>query len=76
MIRQKSIYLPEPRDPSIKKVVVFDLDETLVHCLEDFEDQQVDHVITIKFPDGDIVDAGLNIRPFAIDTLRAANENF
>lgn len=70
------INLPEPRDPSIKKVVVFDLDETLVHCIEDYESEQVDHVITIEFPDGEVVEAGLNIRPFAIETLRAANENF
>lgn len=76
MLRSKSIELPPPNDPSIQKVVVFDLDETLVHCLEDFEPDGVDHVITIEFPDGEVVDAGLNIRPYAYETLKAANENF
>ena len=55
------IELPPPDDPSKTQVLLFDLDETLVHCIEEYQDIEVDHVITIHFPDGEIVDAGLNI---------------
>jgi hypothetical protein len=30
-IKSKRVYLPPPDNPSKKKVIVFDLDETLVH---------------------------------------------
>ena len=73
---QRSVSLPAPDDPKKTKVAIFDLDETLVHCIEEYENQNVDHVITIHFPDGEVVDAGLNIRPYAMETLRAINENF
>ena len=75
-LQPKMIELPPPDDPSKTQVLLFDLDETLVHCIEEYQDIEVDHVITIHFPDGEIVDAGLNIWPFAIEALQAANENF
>jgi predicted HAD superfamily phosphohydrolase YqeG len=28
------VQLPKPRHANIKKTVVFDLDETLIHCME------------------------------------------
>lgn len=66
-IERKKIFLPPPDDPMKKKVIVFDLDETLVHCIEDFNPTDVDHVLTIEFPNNEKVDAGLNIRPYAIE---------
>lgn len=33
-------------------------------------------MITIHFPDGEVVDAGLNIRPLAIETLEEVNKHF
>ena len=47
-----------------KKTVVFDLDETLIHC-NDSADEESDVVLAIKFPSGEIIDAGINIRPYA-----------
>lgn len=70
------VVLPEPLSPTIKKVVVFDLDETLIHCKEDFDPHNIDHVIKISFPDGEVVTAGLNVRPFAIETLKAIKDHF
>lgn len=70
------VVLPPPDDPWKTKIVVFDLDETLIHCKEDFDKENIDHVIKINFPDGEIVTAGLNVRPYAIETLRALSENF
>ena len=70
------VELPPPVKWSIQKVVVFDLDETLIHCKEDFDPDNIDHVIDIKFPDGEVVTAGLNVWPYAIETLKALKENF
>jgi CTD small phosphatase-like protein 2 len=55
---------------------VFDLDETLIHCKEDFDPNNIDHVIKISFPDGETVTAGLNVRPYALETLKAVQEDF
>lgn len=65
------VLLPEPKNKWIKKVVVFDLDETLIHCKEDFDLNHIDHIIKISFPDGETVTAGLNVWPYALETLRA-----
>ena len=34
-IDAKSVFLPNPRNPKMKKTVIFDLDETLIHCVDD-----------------------------------------
>ena len=52
---------------------MFDLDETLVHCIEDYMNKNVDQLIQVKFPSGDIASAGINIRPFAFECLKRAS---
>lgn len=76
IIQSKSVVLPKPRHPRIKKTIIFDMDETLIHCVEDVDNDNPDVVLTIEFPTGEIVDAGINIRPFAIDCMKQANKNF
>lgn len=44
--------------------MIFDLDETLIHCNDTIE-KKYDIKITIKFPTGESLDAGINIRPYA-----------
>ena len=47
------------------KLVVFDLDETLVHCI--FNDKDIndaDVFLDIKMPNGKIANTGFNIRPY------------
>jgi CTD small phosphatase-like protein 2 len=58
----------------VKKTIIFDLDETLVHCIDDIENNPCDQVINVTFPNGETVQAGINIRPYALDCLRKANE--
>ena len=36
-IQDKLIYLPEPLKPEHKKCLIFDMDETLIHCVDDIE---------------------------------------
>ena len=64
-------------------MVIFDMDETLIHCVDDIEKENPDAIIEIDFsPDGlgqnpdDIVCAGINIRPYALECLEEANKNF
>ena len=60
----------------VKKTLIFDLDETLVHCIDDIENNPCDQVIHVTFPNGETVQAGINIRPYAIECLKKANENY
>jgi len=36
-IQDKLIFLPDPLNPDHKKVLIFDMDETLIHCVDDIE---------------------------------------
>lgn len=48
-----------------RKTLIFDLDETLVHCIDPVDHQTFDLPIKVTFPSGQIVMAGVNIRPYA-----------
>jgi CTD small phosphatase-like protein 2 len=58
-----------------KKTIIFDLDETLIHCNENLE-MEYQVKLPIKFPTGDIIEAGINIRPGVDSILKALNKNF
>ena len=72
-IDSRSVNLPPSRH---QKTLIFDLDETLVHCIDDIENLPFDKHITVNFPTGETVDAGINIRPYAYDCLKKASENY
>jgi CTD small phosphatase-like protein 2 len=58
-------------------VIVFDMDETLIHCVDDIEEECPHHVIEIKFDDEpEPIEAGINIRPYAEEVLREAKKLF
>jgi CTD small phosphatase-like protein 2 len=59
-----------------KKTVIFDLDETLIHCLDESHRANADAVIPIKFPTGEIINAYIKIRPYARECLREVNKDF
>lgn len=75
-LSDKFVYLPPPKNPLNKKTLIFDMDETLIHCVDDIELERPQVVLDVEFEDGEIVEAGINVRPFAIDCLKAANELF
>jgi CTD small phosphatase-like protein 2 len=76
LVDPKSVLLPKPRKAGIKKTAIFDLDETLVHCVDDIDSQHPQIVLQVLFPNGEKADAGINIRPYAIDCLREVSKDF
>ena len=66
-LAQKQVTLPYSRH---QKTIIFDLDETLVHCIDDIETTPYDLPISVTFPSGETVEAGINIRPFAYECLK------
>ena len=54
-VKKRQIMLPPPKKPHHKKVVIFDMDETLIHCVDDIVKECPDHILDVKFPNGDIV---------------------
>lgn len=52
-----------------KKTLIFDLDETLIHCNENAQ-MPCDIILPIQFPNGEVIEAGVNIRPFAVEALK------
>ena len=51
------------------------MDETLIHCNENAGIPS-DVVLPIKFPHGDIIEAGINVRPYAIEALEELSKHF
>ena len=49
---------------SAKRTLVFDLDATLIHCNDPLTTPH-DVKLPIKFPTGELIEAGINIRPYA-----------
>ncbi|CAD8062882.1 unnamed protein product [Paramecium sonneborni] len=71
-IKQKIVNLPQNK---FTKTIVFDLDETLIHCQESNDDPS-DIVLTIKFPTGETVEAGINIRPYCKEMLQLLSSKY
>lgn len=69
---KEAIYLP-PYQEGIKKTLIFDIDETMIHCLED-NDSIPDVIIKIPLDEtySEFADAGLNIRPHLAQCLAQA----
>lgn len=66
-VASKTVHL----SPTTRKTVIFDLDETLVHCVQD--PAQAHLSLSVPFPTGETVTVGVNIRPFARECLSAVS---
>jgi len=75
IIAQKRVHLPRRETHKDKKTLVFDMDETLIHCNES-ADMPCDVVLPIIFPNGEVVEAGINVRPYAIEILKELSQYY
>ena len=73
-LRSRVVLLSRPPSTQPRKTLIFDLDETLVHCVPDITQAQVS--IPVRFPSGETLKAGVNVRPFARECLQEANKTF
>ena len=73
-ILDKKVYLPPQTHPN-RKTIVFDLDETLIHCNDDPK-APCDITVPIKFTGGEVVEAGLIIRPYARECLEELSKHY
>ena len=70
---------PKPKKKGIKKrIALFDLDETLVHCTGDIniKKDKYQHSIEIKLPGKQAVQVGINLRPYWKQTLNLIKKNY
>ena len=70
---------PKPKKKGIKKrIALFDLDETLVHCTGDIriKTDKYQHVIEINLPGKQAVKVGINLRPYWKQTLNLIKRNY
>jgi CTD small phosphatase-like protein 2 len=72
-ILEKKVNLPRPIGYERRKTIIFDLDETLVHCVGN---NAGDVAIEFKFEFGKTVTAGVNVRPFVKECLKEASKLF
>ena len=74
-LRSKRVTLARRRGYEYKKTVIFDLDETLVHCCDDNSiDATV--ILPIRAPSGETIDVAICVRPFAVECLRQVSKNY
>lgn len=71
-IQTKVVQLPPNK---FKRTLIFDLDETLIHCNESNE-SPADVTLPILFPSGETIDAGINVRPFCREMLSTLSTQF
>lgn len=74
ILQAKTRYLPKPIGYENKKTIIFDIDETLVHCTR--VGPQSQNIITVPLDNDNSIQVNINIRPYAIECLRAASKMF
>ena len=47
-----------------------------MHCVDDIENLPYDLPISVTFPTGETVEAGINVRPYAYECLKKASEDY
>ena len=78
-LQAKRVVVMKPSGKYRPKTALFDLDETLVHCLDRTETAAPDVVLPIRFPNGNIVhvtstQAKMKIRPYCTECLTQISE--
>lgn len=71
------VNLPDFNAPHKTRTIIFDMDETLIHCVDDAETDNPDVIVPIKFHDEpEPINAGINLRPKFRECLENANQYF
>ena len=73
-LKEKRVNLPKKIGYRLKKTLIFDLDETLIHCVEANIDPEI--VLPVTFDSGESMAVGFNIRPYAREVLVEASKYF
>lgn len=75
-VESRKISLPFTK-PGFKKTIIFDLDETLAHCVRKENPLRPPDVhLDIKLMSGQNLRAGFNIRPYTRECLEMVNKHF
>lgn len=75
-LKEKRVTVPRRKGYENKKTLVLDLDETLVHCCEEGSGIEPMVMLPVVFPTGEVVQAGINVRPYALECLKEANKSY
>ena len=69
---------PKKKNAIKKRIALFDLDETLVHCTGDIKlkKEKYQHAIEIKLPGKQAVQVGINLRPYWKQTLNLIKKHY
>lgn len=73
-VKKRAVVLPE-RAKKHMKTIIFDLDETLIHCI-DSRKVEGEVNLSIEFPTGEKIIAAINVRPYAKYALEELSKYF
>lgn len=74
-ICSKKLKLPRFPGYEDKKTIVFDLDETLIHC-NNGDDDNYDVILPINISKNQKINAKIKVRPGAVSLLRELSKSF
>jgi Dullard-like phosphatase family protein len=75
-LKERRVNVPRRKGFETRKTLIFDLDETLVHCCDEITEGKAMVNLPVVFPTGEVVQAGINVRPYAIECLREVGKWF
>ena len=78
---KEKVNLHFPNEESQKKIALFDLDETLAHCVGDIKDNQKNkkpykHIVNVTLPSRKKTKIGINIRPNWEETMDLIQQKY